>query len=238
MIRILLHGAGRMARRVIQQVKCSSEYELIGLVSRTEPDNATGLDYFATLEDFTGAADLLLDFTLPGGPGVAAQWCGQHGVALLSGTTGLLDEDRQALANAALQVPVMWASNLSRGVALMSSLVAQTAAELGASAAIKITDTHHQHKIDAPSGTALTLGAAVQAGLGEGSANEPVYASVREGEIIGEHSVTFEVAGEMLAITHHALDRDVFARGALRAAAWLVQQKPGYYTISDWQQSP
>ncbi len=238
MIRVVLHGAGRMAHRVIQQVKCSPKYELVGLVSRTESDSATGLDYFATLEDFTGAADLLLDFTLPGGPGVAAQWCGQNGVALLSGTTGLSDEDRKALANAALQVPVLWASNMSRGIALMSSLVAQAAAEMGANATIKITDTHHQHKIDAPSGTALTLGTAVQAGLEEGRANEPVYASMREGEIIGEHAVTFEVAGEILELTHYALDRDIFARGALRAAAWLVKQKPGYYTTSDWLKSP
>ena len=113
MTRALVHGAGRMARRVLAHIPENENYELAGLVSRTKPDDAPVTGWFASLEDFDGSADLLIDFTLPGGTRLAAEWCQRNGVALLSGTTGLLDEDIEALKNAALKVPVLWAPNLS-----------------------------------------------------------------------------------------------------------------------------
>jgi len=238
----LVHGAGRMAGRVLAQMPEFDNYELAGLVSRTAPDDMPKVDWFASLQDVKTPADLLIDFTLPGGTLVAAQWCAQNGVALLSGTTGLTDEDIGALRNAAQKVPVLWAPNLSYGVALMSSLVRQAAGTLGVSANITVSDRHHKHKIDAPSGTALALAEAVMEGRSErlegmsssGNDGELAFSSVREGEIVGEHTVRFVLPDEVIEITHKALDREVFAKGALKAGQWLVGQGPGYYSTGDW----
>ena len=238
MIRILIHGAGRMARRVMAQLQGFEGFELLGLVSRTRPGDDIGTSWFSSLEEVNGRADLLIDFTLPGGTRLAAQWCSARNVALLSGTTGLTEDDIGALKNAALGVPVLWAPNLSHGVALMTALVRQTANTLASDANVSISDIHHQHKKDAPSGTALALGAAVMAGRQAGrvgaDGNKPVFSSTREGEVVGEHTVSFELPDEVIEITHRALDRDVFAKGALKAGGWLVRQPPGYYSTGDW----
>ena len=188
-------------------------------------------DWYAALDDFKNTADLLIDFTLPAGTLTAAEWCARNGVALLTGTTGLSGEDKQVLAKTALTVPVLWAPNLSFGVAVTSRLVRQAASTLGVGAAVHISETHHQHKLDAPSGTALALAATVMEGRGEA---ELTFSSVREGEVIGEHTVSFRFPDEEIEITHKALNRDVFAKGALKAGEWLVKQAPGYYSTSDW----
>ena len=250
MIRTLVHGAGRMARRVLVQLPDFEGFELKGVVSRSQPDENFGVDWFDALEKLNTRVDLLIDFTLAGGTRVAAQWCASNGVAMLSGTTGLTDDDIDALKGAALKVPVLWAPNLSYGVALTSALVHQTAKALGVHANITINDTHHQHKRDAPSGTALALAEAAMEGR-SGSLREMLnqerlashsgtqegelaFTSVREGEVIGEHTVSFSVSDEVIEITHKALDRDVFAKGALKAGEWLVKQPAGYYSTSDW----
>ena len=239
-----------MARRVLAQMPEFENCELAGLVSRTQPDDVLATDWFASLEDLDTSADLLIDFTLPGGTRLAAQWCASNGVALLSGTTGLTDGDISALKNAALKVPVLWAPNLSHGVALMAVLVRQAAATLGVGANITITDIHHQHKVDAPSGTALALATAVMEGRSElleelleperldrqsnVDEGELAFSSVREGEVVGEHTVSFAAPDEVIEITHKALDREVFAKGALKAGEWLIGQTPGYYSTNDW----
>jgi 4-hydroxy-tetrahydrodipicolinate reductase len=239
-----------MARRVLAHLPEFENYELAGVVSRTQPEDLQMIDWFASLEDFKQSADLLIDFTLPGGTRTAADWCARNGVALLSGTTGLVDEDIKALKTAAQTVPVLWAPNLSFGVALMASLVRQAAGALGASANITINDIHHKHKVDAPSGTALALATAVMEGRSErledlldperlesltnGDEGDLTFSSVREGEVIGEHTVSFALADEVIEITHKALERGVFAKGALKAGEWLVGQGPGYYSTSDW----
>jgi 4-hydroxy-tetrahydrodipicolinate reductase len=240
--RALVHGAGRMAGRVLAKLPEFPAYELAGVVSRTRPDDEDRAVWFASLEDIKEPVDLLIDFTLPGGTRAAAKWCASNGTALLSGTTGLTDEDIQALQDAALKVPVLWAPNLSQGIALMSALLRQTAEALGEHAKIAITDIHHIHKVDAPSGTALALSCAVLEGRsrrlqGPGHQNdegEPVITSVREGEVIGEHTVSFVLSDEEIEITHRANTRDVFAKGALNAGEWLVLQEAGYYSTNDW----
>lgn len=250
MIRILLHGTGRMARRVQALVPEFDHCEVAGLVSPARPEDMPSAEWYASLEDFNGHADLLIDFTLPDGTRAAAQWCERNGVALLSGTTGLSGEDKQALKKAALKVPVLWAPNLSFGVALVNSLVRQVAAVLGTSADIHIAETHHKHKVDAPSGTALALAATVMEGRGErledllepgqleGSADDEkgglTFSSVREGEVIGEHTVSFKLSDEVIEISHNALNREVFAKGALKAGQWLVKQAPGCYSTNEW----
>jgi len=239
--RILVHGAGRMARRVVGLLPEIQGFELAGLVSRTKPEGELADDWLASFQGLEAAADLLIDFTLPGGPLLAAKWCKDHDVALLSGTTGLYDEDIDALKSAAQKVPVLWAPNLSHSVALITALVRQAGASLSASANICIEDRHHEHKLDAPSGTALALGDAVLEGRSERREERPdtgtgelQFSSVREGEVIGEHRVRFELPDEVIEIRHKALDRDVFARDTLKAGAWLLKQKPGYYSTSDW----
>jgi len=234
MIRTLVHGAGRMAQQVLAQLQGMEKYQLLGMVSRSAVEDEASSNWFPSLQAFGNDADLLIDFTLPGGTRTAAQWCAKNGVALLSGTTGLSDEDIDGLKKAGLKVPVLWAPNLSQGVALMSALVRQAASVLGAAAETSITDIHHQHKIDSPSGTALALAGAVMAGRPDDSDGELVFSSIREGEVIGEHSVRFELPDEVIEISHKALDRRVFAAGALKAGAWLVEQDPGYYSTSDW----
>jgi 4-hydroxy-tetrahydrodipicolinate reductase len=245
--RALVHGAGRMARRILALMPEFPGYDLIGVVSRVPPESENVSDWFASLKDIEKPADLLIDFTLPGGTRVAARWCKSNGTALLSGTTGLSDDDTKALRDAALYVPVLWAPNLSQGVALMMALVRKTADVMGLQAEVAITDIHHIHKIDAPSGTAVALSDAVKEGcskqkaaadrneeLSAVSVRDPVISSVREGEVIGEHTVSFVLPEEVIDITHRATSRDVFARGALNAGEWLVRQEPGFYSVNDW----
>jgi len=250
MTQTLVHGAGRMAHRVLALIADSEGLELAGIVSRHQPDENFGVDWSDSLELLNTPVDLLIDFTLPGGTGVAAQWCAANKVALLSGTTGLTDEDIGALKKAALDVPVLWAPNLSHGVALITALVRQAASALGVRANISISDIHHQHKLDAPSGTAMALAGAVMegrserlqellsperiAGMSGAEEGELAFSSVREGEVVGEHTVSFTLPDEVIEITHKALDRDVFAKGALKAGEWLVKQAPGYYSTGDW----
>lgn len=248
MTRLLIHGTGRMGRRIQARLPAFDNFTLVGLVSKSKPED-TNL-WSPALADIDQDVDLLIDFTLPDGTRTAAQWCEQNGVALVSGTTGLAEEDKLALKKAARKVPVLWAPNLSFGVALLDSLVRQAAAALGSEADIHIAETHHVHKVDAPSGTALALAATAMEGRGkrleellgskdlgdlvEAEDGGLTFSSVREGEVIGEHSITFRLAGEEIELRHKALDRDVFAIGALKAAEWLVGQKPGYYSTSDW----
>lgn len=233
MTRVLVHGAGRMAGRVLANISGFPDCELVGVVSRSRPRDGIGADWFELLQDIQHPVDLLVDFTLPGGTRNAAQWCASHGTAILSGTTGLAEADFSALKDAALRVPVLWAPNLSQGVALVSALVRRTAETLGEHAKIGITDIHHVHKLDAPSGTALALSSSVKESLADGC-DEPAVSSIREGEVIGEHRVTFVLPDEEIEITHKATSRDVFARGALKAGEWLVTQEAGYYSTRDW----
>jgi len=236
LIKTVLHGAGRMAQGVIAQFQEHPDFELVAVVSRSEPidlwaSTDADINWMCSLDFLDADVDLLIDFTLPGGPLDAAGWCQQNGVALLSGTTGLNDADKDALTAAAAEVPVLWASNMSKGIALLSALARQAASVIGEHADVTISDIHHQHKQDAPSGTALTLAESVMEGHEGG---EVAFISVRKGEVIGNHTISFELPGEIVEISHKAHDRSVFAKGALDAGRWLTKQKPGYYSTSDW----
>jgi 4-hydroxy-tetrahydrodipicolinate reductase len=235
MIRVLIHGGGKMGRRLLVALTGSAEFKLAALIADPRPDDLAGDAWFSTLAECDAEADLLIDFTLTGGPGVAAQWCVERRVPLLSGTTALSDEDKSALQGAAGLVPVMWAPNLSFGVALMNALVGRAAGALGGEADIHVTETHHVHKLDAPSGTALALAeTADEARQPAGDGDEITFTSIREGEVVGEHTMCFSFGDEVLEITHKALDRDIFVHGALKAGQWLVRQTPGQYSTRDW----
>lgn len=193
-----------------------SETDLLGLPFHpaAELDNAP---------DF----DVAIDFSLPVAFDGILALCGKRRAAFVSGTTGLSAQQRALLQSASTQIPVLWASNFSLGVAVLEDLVERAARTL-AGWDCDIVESHHTRKLDAPSGTALTLGAAAERG-----GADPRYASLRAGDIVGEHLVQFAGQGERIELVHRATNRDIFARGALHAAARLARRDPGAYRLRD-----
>lgn len=173
------------------------------------------------------AFDVAIDFSLPEGFDAVLGLCQARGAGLVSGTTGLSVAQQAALAAAATTIPVAWASNFSLGVAVLHDLVERAARALPGWDC-DIVEAHHTRKLDAPSGTALTLGDAAGAG-----GATPRYASLRAGDIVGEHLVQFAGQGERLELVHRATNRDIFARGALHVARRLAGRAPGLYRIAD-----
>lgn len=233
-LRILVHGAsGRMGRALLRLAGERDGLRVVAAVSRSggplpEAD-ATGVPVLA-VADLSRApdCDLVIDFSLPEAfDGVLAD-CVARGRALVSGTTGLSPAQREALDAAAARIPVLWAANFSAGVAVLHALVRQAAAALPGWDA-DIVESHHVHKKDAPSGTALFLGEAVAAGRG----SAPHYAALRAGDIVGEHLVQLTGPGERLELAHRATNRDIFARGALEAALRLAGKGPGRYGFGE-----
>ena len=229
-IRLLIHGAnGRMGRALQRLCREGEGGEVVAAVSRkVESRVVDGIPQFAASE-LAGAPefDVAIDFSLPEGFDAILGLCLQRGAPLASGTTGLSPAQQEALDAASTRIPLVWASNFSLGVAVLHELVERAARALPGWDC-DIVEAHHTRKLDAPSGTALTLGAAA----GEGGAT-PRYASIRAGDIVGEHLVQFTGIGERIELVHRAGDRDIFARGALHAARALVGRAPGRYRVHD-----
>jgi 4-hydroxy-tetrahydrodipicolinate reductase len=222
-----------MAAAFAEQARRSANTELVAVVSRQPPDWLLATPFYNKLDELADLPDLLLDFSLPAGTALAAEWCAKHSVGLVSGVTGLEEKHFHSLDAAAGSAPVLWSPNLSLGVNLLTQLARQAVAALPADFRVHIEDQHHVHKIDAPSGTALMLGAALESAC-NGLENRLDYSSKREGEIIGKHEISISWKGEKLVLGHEALDRAIFARGALAAAHWLVKQPAGRYSAEDW----
>jgi 4-hydroxy-tetrahydrodipicolinate reductase len=195
------------------------------------------------------ASDVLIEFSTPAACRQWAEWCAAHGVALVSGTTGLGEHEHAALEAAAQRVTVVQAPNMSVGVNLLLRLVAEAARVLGPEWDVEIAETHHRHKVDAPSGTAKALLAAIAEARGAApnelavpgrmgqcgprrTGDVGVHA-LRMGEVVGDHEVHFAAAGEIVTLSHRALSRETFAAGALRAARWVIGQAPGLYGMRD-----
>ena len=191
----------------------------------------TGIPLSAGLESALGGASLAMDFSAATAASRHVQICAAAGTPLLLGTTGLGPEMPAIIARASKRIPLLVAANTSPGAAVLQELVRRAAAALGPGFDVQIQDTHHRHKVDAPSGTALALGEAVLEG--RGLPGGVAYSSVRGGDVVGEHEVLFLGDGERLRVGHVATDRTVFARGALRAGLWLVGQRPGSYRVAD-----
>lgn len=203
-------------------------WQAVAAVDRRAPAARVveGVAFFAAGE-LSGVPDfdVAIDFSLPEGFDPILALCKERGRALVSGTTGLAPDQRQALEAAADAIPLLWASNYSVGVAVLNELV-KRAARVLPGWDCDIVESHHVHKKDAPSGTALTLGEAAQQG-----GAQPRYASLRAGDIVGEHLVQFAGQGERVELVHRATSRDIFARGALQAASRLHGRGPGLYTM-------
>ena len=257
-MRIAIAGAaGRMGRMLAAAIVETPEAELAGGLERRghpavgsdvaaaaglPPDGATiGDDPDVLFE----AADAVLDFTTPETLLSLAPVAARTGKAYVVGTTGLGDDHFAALAEAARSVPVVQAANMSIGVNLLLGLIAEAAAVLGPDYDLEIVEMHHRHKVDAPSGTALALGEAVAAARGQRLADlwvksrdghtgaRPVgaigFASLRGGDVVGDHQAIFAGDGERIELGHRASSRAVFARGAVRAALWTADRPPGLY---------
>lgn len=211
---------------------------------------ATGVAVTAERPQALTGAAVAIDFTLPAALQANLAACVAAGVPVVVGTTGLDSAAEEAMTAAAARIPVLHAPNMSLGVNLLLELVAQAAAALPEDYDIEIFEAHHKHKVDAPSGTAIRLGqvaanargsslaaSAVYAREGQTGARPPGaigFATVRAGDIVGEHSVLFCGTGERLELGHRATDRLTFARGALRAAHWLAAGRaPGLYSMRD-----
>jgi 4-hydroxy-tetrahydrodipicolinate reductase len=196
-----------------------------------------------------GAADAVVDFTVPAATVAHAKVAADKGVAMVIGTTGLDPQQTAAIHEAARKVPILWAANMSMGINILLALVEKTAAMLDPAYDIEVLEMHHRHKIDAPSGTALALGRAAAAGrqvkledvwrrsrdghTGARPAGEIGFATLRGGEEVGVHTVMFAAAGERLELSHRAFSRETYASGAVRAALWLQGKTPGLYGMKD-----
>ena len=230
-IRLLIHGAsGRMGQALLRLCGEQANCQVVAAVTNKSPAQRVvdGVPFFAAKElSGVPAFDVAVDFSLPEGFDPILALCVARGAALVSGTTGLSETQRADLDAAAKQIPVLWASNFSLGVAVLTELVERAAAALPGWDC-DVVEAHHTQKKDAPSGTALTLGEAA------GSAGSPVhYASLRAGDIVGEHTVQFTGLGERIELVHRAGNRDIFARGALHAAVRLVGKPPAAYRVRD-----
>ncbi len=268
---IIIAGAGgRMGRAIANTVLASDRVALIGAVDRKGADSI-GCDIGilagqgpcgVLIGDDLGAIGalcvdqptVLIDFTMPVATTYHASVCALHNIAHVIGTTGLaVAEDRQ-IEEQAGKIPIVKAGNMSTGVTLLSVLVERAAKALGEDFDIEINESHHRHKVDAPSGTALLLGEAAAAGRGIGLEDREVrvrdgitgarragdigFSVVRGGGVIGDHEVMFLSEGEKITLSHQAIDRGLFAQGALRAALWLSQngtglRRQGLYDMRD-----
>ncbi|MEW7312287.1 4-hydroxy-tetrahydrodipicolinate reductase [Buttiauxella gaviniae] len=261
-VRVAIAGAGgRMGRQLIQAalqldgVKLGAALERAGssLVGSDAGELAgvakTGVIVSDSLDAVVNDFDVFIDFTRPEGTLNHLAFCRQHGKGMVIGTTGFDDAGKQTITDAAADVPIVFAANFSVGVNVMLKLLEKAAKVMGDYTDIEIIEAHHRHKVDAPSGTALAMGEAIAQAMDkdlkecavysrEGYTGERVpgtigFATVRAGDIIGEHTAMFADIGERIEITHKASSRMTFANGAVRSALWLSGVKNGLYDMRD-----
>lgn len=218
-----------MGQALLRLAAADEGLDIVGAVSRrVDARVVDGVPHFAASE-LPGVPkfDVAIDFSQPHGFDAILELCLSRGNALVSGTTGLAASQLDALDQASTRIATLWASNFSLGVAVLHDLVERAAGVLPGWDC-DIIESHHVRKIDAPSGTALTLGESV----GQGGAT-PSYASIRAGDIVGEHCVQFTSSGERIELIHRASNRDIFAAGALHVAHALHARGPGRYRLID-----
>lgn len=227
MIRLAVNGAsGRMGTRICALAEEDSRFELTARISRKDlAHNQTN-----ARNEAMPPCDVVIDFSSEQGTQLAIDFAVANDAALLVGTTGLSQQTAEKMAVSAESIAVMYAPNTSRGVAVLCHLIAEAAKLLGSGYAIDVVDVHHAAKRDAPSGTALRLVQSLHDHAGVDVPAERVH-SIRAGDVIGDHDVLFAGPGERIKISHSATTRDVFALGALDAAAWLHMQRAGLYNI-------
>ena len=221
---------------------------LVAAISEADLTHAGGVDQGGDIAALAAVSDVLVDFSSPNALEATLDACVAAGKPIVIGTTGLEERHHFLIDSAAQEIAVLQTGNTSLGVNMLGFLVREAASRLGEDWDIEITEMHHRHKVDAPSGTALLLGEAAAKGRGidlaekcergrDGitGARKPGsigFASLRGGSVAGDHSVIFASEGESITLSHRAEDRAIFARGALKAAIWLHTQNKGRYDMS------
>ncbi|CAM3517026.1 4-hydroxy-tetrahydrodipicolinate reductase [Vibrio aerogenes CECT 7868] len=262
MIKIAIAGAaGRMGRNLVKAARHHSD-ALVGAGSERSESSLIGVDvgelcgegHFGVslvdnLESVIDDFDVIVDFTVPASTLKNLELCQKHNKAIVIGTTGFSESEKSEIEKYVQSVPVVMAPNYSVGVNLVFKLLEKAAKVMGDYCDIEIIEAHHRHKVDAPSGTALGMGEAIAGAMGnklgdvavyaregitgERSRDEIGFATVRAGDIVGEHTAMFADIGEIVEISHRATDRMTFANGAIKAAVWLVSKPAGLYTMTD-----
>jgi 4-hydroxy-tetrahydrodipicolinate reductase len=248
-----------MGQRILALAVESGQFDIVAAVERPgHPDmgkdaglaaGAKPIKVMLTHAYPATAAEVAIDFSQPEAVEKTIAYCLENGVALVCGTTGLNDRQRAQMKAAAGKIPVLYATNMSVGMNVLFALVGKVASSLGDDYDIEIIEQHHRFKKDAPSGSALTLAENICKSMGfdfpealvDGRSGKDALRqkgtigmhAVRAGDITGVHSVIFGTPGETITLNHTANSRDTFARGALRAATWLVGKKPGSYSMAD-----
>ncbi len=212
---VVIGAKGRMGKRIIAFIEKADDCAL-----------AAGVDVGDDIAAALAGADAVIDFTIADASAHNAAIAADCGVPIVIGTTGQDEAQLAAIREASQHIPVVLAPNMSVGVNVLFALVDQATKTLGEGYAISIEETHHVHKKDAPSGTAKRLADISGIELGD-------VRSIREGEVVGDHEIVFESPEEKLILTHHAVTRDVFARGAITAAHWIVGKPAGLYGMND-----
>jgi 4-hydroxy-tetrahydrodipicolinate reductase len=251
MIKVGVFGAsGRVGKLLIEDLKTTDEMSLSSVYVRNSLDFAIDPSVLVTsdMKAFLNSCDIVIDFSLPEACEMLLEEAMNTPKPLVIGTTGLNTHQLNLLKEASELMPILYATNMSLGVALLNKLVYQASAALE-DFDIEIVEMHHRHKKDAPSGTALTLAqsAAVareldldkvrvsgrDGNIGERSKDEIAVMALRGGDIVGRHTVGFYNDGEFIELNHTATSRNTFSKGALRAGKWLADKKAGLYSISD-----
>ena len=252
--------SGRMGRTLLEAIAADPDCALDSAVDRADSPTigqdvgvvygaATGVQVVGNIESALSNAQVLIDFTRPEASLAYLDACVAQKKAMVIGTTGFDAAGTARIQAAAQQIPIVFAPNMSVGVNLLMKLAELAAQVLHEGYDIEIIEAHHRHKVDAPSGTALGLGRAVAKALqrdlatcavygregvtGERSPNSIGFATVRGGDIVGDHTLMFAGIGERIELTHKASSRATFAQGALRAAKWLQGKAPGLYNMRD-----
>ena len=222
-IGLVVNGAnGRMGARISSLAQADQRFNIVAAIDKDDAARAAALA--------PGSVHVIIDFSSDEGARSAAQLAQRWHSALLVGTTGLSPQTIELINSAARHVPVMLAANTSLGVAVLNHLAGEAARLLGAEYKITLTEVHHTMKRDAPSGTALRLKQSLKDKGGIDLPASQVH-SIRTGNVVGDHTLEFAGPLDVIKISHSAISRDLFAAGALRAAAWLHDKSPGRYTI-------
>ena len=231
-------GAGRMGLAIINAVNEVADLE-IGSVWVRDPDAAkdmatpSGALVSSDIDHVVKMADVVIDFSLFEATEQVAAAVVRHRKPLVCGVSGLGEAQIEALERAGESVAVVYDRNMSQGIAVLQDLVSRAARSLGDEFRIEIHETHHIHKRDAPSGTALKLGESIAAARGQQGADSVHYQSERRGEVPGDHEVVFCSPTERLTLGHSVTTRSVFAQGAIRSARWVAGRKAGFYDMRD-----
>jgi 4-hydroxy-tetrahydrodipicolinate reductase len=253
--------AGRMGKALINEVLSHTEVELVAGTVRAEEDalgkdlgvlagmEPIGVTASCDAQQLFQLSDVVIDFTVPENTIENAKHACHYKKALVTGTTGLTQTQRELLVTLAANSPIVWSANMSVGVNLLQKLVEKVSSILSDDYDIEIVEMHHRHKVDSPSGTALMLGEAAAAGrkvaldsvackardgiVGKRPQGEIGFATLRGGDVVGDHTVIFAADGERIELSHKASSRQVFAKGAVRAALWAGHKKPGFYSMHD-----